>query len=110
MQGCVHGANAVLNRQQVKLLVSMLTISLSCSPALVQFALPANPEKAYFLKPEERAWLADRQRREQEIRAQHNSKSGGTLREPLLSLMTPTARSHPPQCWLEGSAPRFVVM
>ena len=65
---------------------------LSRSLARVQFALPAKPEKAYFLKQEERNWLADRQRREQEIRAQHNSKSGGTLRESPLSLVTLKAR------------------
>ena len=47
----------------------------------MQFALPAKPESAYFLKRDERTWLADRQRREQEIRASHNAKSGGTLRE-----------------------------
>ncbi len=51
----------------------------------MQFLLPKTPEKAYFLKQEERNWLANRQRREQEIRAGHNSKTGGTLRElPLL--------------------------
>ncbi|CAL5226986.1 g9873 [Coccomyxa viridis] len=43
------------------------------------FLLPKTPEKAYFLKQEERNWLANRQRREQEIRAGHNSKTGGTL-------------------------------
>lgn len=49
----------------------------------LQFGLPAKPERAYFLKREERAWLADRQHREQEIRRKYNPDSGGTLREFL---------------------------
>ncbi len=52
---------------------------------LAQFLLPKTPEKAYFLKQDERNWLANRQRREQEIRAGHNSKTGSTLREPPLT-------------------------
>ena len=47
----------------------------------LQFGLPAKPEKAYFLRREERTWLADRQHREQEIRRNYNPHTGGTLRE-----------------------------
>lgn len=53
----------------------------SLSPCDVQFGLPAKPESTYILNREERAWLAERQRSEAEIRAKQNPHSGSTLSE-----------------------------